>query len=39
LFWADIDERRTLAVGPYLAGFFWQESREDVNPSTAQLEG
>ena len=24
LFWADIDERGTLAVGTYTAGFFWQ---------------
>jgi len=26
LFWADIDEAGTLAVGTYTAGFFWQES-------------
>jgi hypothetical protein len=26
LFWADIDE-----AGTFTAGFFWQESREDVN--------
>lgn len=25
------DEAGTLAVGTYTAGFFWQESREDVN--------
>lgn len=31
LFWADIDEAETLAVGTYTAGFFWQKSREDVN--------
>ena len=31
LFWADIDERGTLAVGSYMAGFFWQQSREGVN--------
>ena len=31
LFWADIDETGTLIVGTYTAGFFWQESREDVN--------
>ena len=24
LFWADIDEAGTLAVGTYTAGFFWQ---------------
>jgi hypothetical protein len=23
LFWAEIDEKRTLAVGAYTAGFFW----------------
>jgi hypothetical protein len=39
LFWADIDEAGTLAIGTYTAGFFWQESEEDVNPSTAQPEG
>ena len=27
---ADIDERGTLAVGTYTAGFFWQQP-EDVN--------
>ena len=31
LFWADIAEAGILAVGPYTAGFFWQESKEDVN--------
>ncbi len=31
LFWADIDEAGTLAAGTYTAGFFWQESTEDVN--------
>jgi len=31
LFWADINEAGTLAVGPYTAGFFWQKPREDVN--------
>jgi hypothetical protein len=24
LFWAEIDEKRTLAVGAYTAGFFWE---------------
>jgi hypothetical protein len=24
LFWADVDEAGTLAVGTYTAGFFWQ---------------
>lgn len=31
LFWADVNEAGTLAVGPYTAGFFWQESGENVN--------
>jgi hypothetical protein len=31
LFWADIDEAGTLAVGPYTAGFFWQEPKENAN--------
>jgi hypothetical protein len=35
----DIDEAGALAVGTYTAGFFWQESRENFNPSTAQPEG
>jgi hypothetical protein len=39
LFWADIDEAGILAVGTYMAGFFWQKSGEDVNPSTARPEG
>jgi hypothetical protein len=30
LFWADIDERGTLAVGSYVAGFFWQDWTEDI---------
>ena len=30
LFRADIDEVGTLVVGTYTAGFFWQESGEDV---------
>jgi hypothetical protein len=31
LFWADINEAGMFAVGTYTAGFFWQESGEDVN--------
>jgi hypothetical protein len=30
LFWADVDETGTLAVGSYRTDFFWQESREDI---------
>ena len=25
LFWADIDEGAVLTVGPYTAGFFWED--------------
>jgi len=25
LFWVDIDERGTLAIGSYMASFFWQD--------------
>ncbi len=25
LFWADIDEGAVLSVGPYTAGFFWED--------------
>lgn len=25
LFWTDIEEAGVLTVGPYIAGFFWQE--------------
>jgi hypothetical protein len=31
LFWVDIDEAGALAVGTYTAGFFWQESRHNVD--------
>ena len=31
LFWTDIDEVSVLTVGAYTAGFFWQDSTEDVH--------
>lgn len=29
LFWADIDRKGRLTVGPYIAGFFFPDSAED----------
>jgi hypothetical protein len=31
LFWADINETGEMPVRNYIAGFFWQESREDFD--------
>lgn len=31
LFWADVDDRGVLTVGPYMAGFLWDEQSGDVN--------
>jgi len=31
LFWVDVDEAGGLTVGPYIAGFFWQEPTDNVD--------
>ena len=31
LFWAEVDEAGMLTVGAYGAGFFWEESQEDIH--------
>jgi len=32
LFWADVDKAGTLSVGAYVAGFFWGEQTDGVDP-------
>ena len=31
LFWADVDEGGGLVVGPYVAGFFWEDYADNID--------